>query len=132
MQRNASSKVREEAQQAIAAENAKREAALLATREAASNVANQDVETRWELSFVQSVQKPEIEVVEIGYGQLAAHGDGEGEEEREGDDKEGEEEEEGEEKEERESNGRMVFGKFKGKNAAEDVCLPTPFLTRPC
>ena len=82
MQRNASSKVREEAQQAIAAENAKREAALLATREAASNVASQDVETRWELSFVQSVQKPGIEVVEIGYGQLAAHGDGEGEEEK--------------------------------------------------
>ncbi|PUU79507.1 hypothetical protein B9Z19DRAFT_1081635 [Tuber borchii] len=100
MQRNASapgSKSHAEIQKAVEEENAKREAALLATRDRSEASTREDAETRWELSFVRKASQAPVRVVTVGYGELAGgeYGDEEEEEEKE-----------------KGTGGRMKFGKY--------------------
>jgi len=109
MQRNASapgSKSHAEVQKAIEEENAKREAALLATRDRSEASTREDAETRWELSFVRKAPQASVRVVTVGYGELARgeHSDDDDEEV---------------EKKEKGVGGRMKFGKYGVKL---DVC----------
>jgi hypothetical protein len=101
MQRNASvpgSKSHAEVQRAIEEENAKREAALLATRDRSGASTREDAETRWELSIIRKAPQASVRVVTVGYGDLVGEG-GYG-----GDDDEKEEE--------KGTGGRMKFGKY--------------------
>ncbi|CUS07603.1 unnamed protein product [Tuber aestivum] len=104
MQRNASapgSKSHAEVQKAIEAENAKREVALLATRDRSEASTREDAETRWELSIVRRTPQTPVRVLTVGYGELADGGCSD----------DGEEEEEKEEG----IGGRMKFGKYGAK-----------------
>ena len=111
MQRNASapgSKSHAEIQKAIEEENAKREAALLATRDRSEASTREDAETRWELSFVRKAPQAPVRVVTVGDGELAGGEYGDDEEE-----------------EEKGTGGRMKFGKY---GVGVDVCSLSPFL----
>lgn len=115
MQRNASapgSKSHTEIQKAIEEENAKREAALLATRDRSEASTREDAETRWELSFVRKASQAPVRVVTVGYGELAGG-------------EYGDDEEEEEEKKEKGTGGRMKFGRY---GVRVDVCSLSPFL----
>ncbi|KAG0637198.1 hypothetical protein HOY80DRAFT_1023973 [Tuber brumale] len=106
MQRNASvpgSKSHAEVQRAIEEENAKREAALLATRDRSGASTREDAETRWELSIIRKAPQTSVRVVTVGYGDLVGGG-GYGDDEDD-DEKEEEEQEKG-------TGGRMKFGKY--------------------
>jgi len=108
MQRNASapgSKSHAEVQKAIEEENAKREAALLATRDRSEASTREDAETRWELSIVRKAPRASVRVVTVGYGELAGGQYSDDDDEKK--------------KKQKGIRGRMKFGEY---GAKIDVC----------
>ncbi|KAL7274998.1 hypothetical protein RUND412_002062 [Rhizina undulata] len=83
---------------ALAEEKLKLDLALRAREKAAAST-DDDAETRWELSYVRSIDGGDsrVRVVDLGYGEMALEDDVDGEERGNG------------------NRGRMVFGGFKRK-----------------